>query len=66
MDRHFVPGLYVNPESGLLEYDPYANVGIVVGTKTAYVEGKFMVDDAKRGVPKTLRIELAGLEDIIE
>ena len=22
MDRHFVPGLYINKESGLLEYDP--------------------------------------------
>ena len=36
MDRHFVPGLYVNPESGLLEYDPAAKVGLIVGTKTPY------------------------------
>ena len=35
MDRHFVPGLYVNPESGLLEYDPTAKVGLVVGTMQA-------------------------------
>ena len=42
MDRHFVPGLYVNPDSGLLEYDSdYAEGGggLTVGTKTAYVKG---------------------------
>ena len=48
MDRHFVPGLYVNPGSGLLEYDPAADVGLVVGTKTFYVEGIHMVDEAKK------------------
>lgn len=66
MDRHFVPGLYINPESGLLEYDPSADVGIVVGTRTQYVEGKFMVDDAKEAYRKTLRAELDGLEELIE
>ena len=40
MDKHFVPGLYVNPASGLLEYDPSRKdeVGIMVGTQTQYVE----------------------------
>lgn len=66
MDRHFVPGLYLNPESGMLEYDPSADVGIVVGTRTQYVEGKFMVDDAKEVYKKTLRAELDGLEELIE
>ena len=66
MDRHFVPGLYLTPESGLLEYDPSANVGIIVGTKTKYVEGKFMVDEAKEAYSKALRMELDGLEEIIE
>lgn len=46
MDRHFVPGLYVNPESGLLEYDPSKEVGLMVGTKTQYVKGEFMTDQA--------------------
>lgn len=47
MDRHFVPGLYINPYSGLLEYQPGAKgVGIVVGTKTKYVKGEFMTDKA--------------------
>lgn len=48
MDRHFVPGLYINEGSGLLEYDPSAKVGIVVGTKTKYVKGEFMVDKAEK------------------
>ena len=58
MDRHFVPGLYVNPESGLLEYDPAAKVGIVVGTKTKYVKGEFMVDKAKEAYEKAVLTEL--------
>lgn len=58
MDRHFVPGLHVNPESGLLEYDPAAKVGIVVGTKTKYVKGEFMVDKAKEAYEKAVLTEL--------
>lgn len=53
MDRHFVPGLYVS-EAGVLEYDPAADVGIVVGTKTKYVKGEFMVDKAKESYQNTL------------
>lgn len=66
MDRHFVPGLYVNPESGLLEYDPSANVGLVVGTKTSYVPGIFMVDAAKEEYRRTLETELKGLEELLK
>lgn len=58
MDRHFVPGLYINPESGLLEYDPAKDVGIVVGTKTRYVKGEFMTDKAKEAYEKTVLAEL--------
>ena len=58
MDRHFVPGLYLNPYSGLMEYDPSAQVGIVVGTKTAYVKGEFMTDKAKEAYEKTVISEL--------
>ncbi len=53
MDRHFVPGLYINKGSGLLEYDPGADAGIVVGNKTKYVKGEFMVDKAKEAYQKT-------------
>lgn len=58
MDRHFVPGLYVNPGSGLLEYDPSAKVGLVVGTKTKYVKGEFMVDKAKEAYQNTILAEM--------
>ena len=55
MDRHFVPGLYVNPDSGLLEYDPAADVGIVVGTKTKYVKGEYMADKGIEEYQKAVR-----------
>lgn len=66
MDRHFVPGLYVNPASGLLEYDPSKDVGIVVGTKTSYVPGIFMTDKAKEEYKRVLREELGNIGDVIE
>lgn len=66
MDRHFVPGLYINPYSGLLEYDPSAKVGIVVGTKTSYVPGIHMVDAAVETWRKTLKSELDGVTKLIE
>ncbi len=58
MDRHFVPGLYINPDSGLLEYDGVKKVGLVVGTKTKYVKGEFMVDKAKKAYEQTVIGEL--------
>lgn len=41
VDKHFVPGLYVDDE-GVLSYDPARDVGLVVGTKTTYVDGLYM------------------------
>ena len=64
MDRHFVPGLYINPYSGMLEYAPGDDVGIVVGTKTAYVPGLFMVDEAKKVYQETVQTESAKLEEL--
>lgn len=66
MDRHFVPGLYINPYSGMLEYAPGADVGIVVGTKTAYVPGLFMVDEAKKVYQETVQTESAKLEELFK
>ncbi len=58
MERHFVPGLHIE-ETGLLEYDPDKDVGgLVVGTKTPYVKGEFMVDKAKEAYQETLEKEL--------
>lgn len=58
MDKHFVPGLYVNPSTNALEYDPTADVGIVVGTKTPYVRGEFMTDKGKEAYRRTVLAEL--------
>lgn len=66
MDKHFVPGLYINQFSGMLEYDPSADVGIVVGTKTAYVPGLFMAEKAKEEYKKVLRQKLADIMEVIE
>lgn len=68
MDRHFVPGLYVNPSSGLLEYDPgrKGEVGIMVGTKTHYVEGLHMTDAGIAAYRKTAEAELEKVRRKIE
>ena len=66
MDRHFVPGLYINPSSGLLEYDPSAKVGIVVGTKTAYVPGLHMEEAAHEEYHRTVAVEAAHLRRLLE
>lgn len=66
MDRHFVPGLVLNEESGMLEYNPNKKGGIVVGTKTKYVRGLHIVDKAKEQYEKTLKKELEGLKEMIE
>ena len=65
MDRHFVPGLYINEESGLLEYDPTMDTGLVVGTKTFYVEGLHMVDAAKEEYRRVLAEELKKVEGLL-
>lgn len=65
MDRHFVPGLYVNG-AGVLEYDPSADVGIVVGTKTPYVPGIHMVDAAKKEYERVSEMELRKLGDMLK
>lgn len=62
MDKHFVPGLYID-ENGQLARDLSAKVGLVVGTKTKYVKGEFMVDKAKEAYEKAV---LAQLDDEIE
>lgn len=54
LDRHFVPGLHINPYNGLLEYDPDKDVGIVVGTKTKYVKGEFMTDKGREAYRASL------------
>lgn len=67
MDEHFVPGLIVNPYSGLLEkVDPELG-GITVGTQTDYVPGLYMreegIDEYEAVLERELLEELRGLLD---
>ena len=62
LNKHFVPGLYID-ENGQLARDLTGKVGLVVGTKTKYVKGEFIVDKAKEAYEKAV---LAQLDDEIE
>ena len=67
MDRHFVPGLYINPYSDLLEYDPSYPGGIMVGTKTTYVPGLFMAEKGEDAYSDAVKDALTQLlEDLPE
>ncbi len=56
VDKHFVPGLIVN--GTLLEQDPDGEGGIMVGTKTTYVKGKYMKQKAVGKYRSVVRTEL--------
>ena len=68
MDRHFVPGLYINPFSGELEYDASKKneVGIMVGTKTQYVPGLFMAEKGEEAYNKAIIDGIKKLMEAIE
>lgn len=63
VDRHFVPGLYID-ENGLLSYEPTGKdqkgkkIGLVVGTKTTEVPGLYMKE---AGVDKYKEVAEAEL-----
>lgn len=56
MTKHFVPGLIKN--GNLLERDPGEEGGIMVGTKTTYVKGKYMKQKAIKRYKKVVNTEL--------
>ena len=56
VDKHFVPGLIVNGD--LLEKSPEGSGGIMVGTKTTYVKGKYMKQKAIGKYRTVVRKEL--------
>jgi len=58
MDMHFVPGLIINPHSGLLEKVPREYGGIMVGTKTKFVKGLYMRQTAETTYRRVLEEEL--------
>lgn len=57
MDKHFVPHLTVEPSSGLLQIDMSKPGGMMVGTKTTYVEGLHMSDAGIEAYKNTVKIE---------
>lgn len=63
VDKHFVPGLYVDPATGLLSMDPSKpkGVGLMVGTKTTYVEGLHITEKAEDVYRKVTEEELDKL-----
>lgn len=43
MEPHFVPGKWVGD---VFDYDPSAKTGVIMGARTKYVKGKFMLEKA--------------------
>ena len=60
VDKHFVPGLYIDAD-GLLSRDLERDVGLMVGTKTTYVEGLHITDKAIDKYDEVVRGELDKL-----
>ena len=56
VDKHFVPGLIKN--GSLLEKSPDGSGGLMVGTKTTYVSGKYMKQKAIGKYRTVVRSEL--------
>ncbi len=54
--KHFVPGLIIN--GNLLEESPDGSRGLVVGTKTTFVKGKYMKEKAVGKYRSVVRKEL--------
>ena len=63
-----MPGLYVNSASGLLEYDPgrKGEVGIMVGTKTQYVPGVYMLEAGQQAYEDTIKAEMEQVDRELE
>lgn len=63
VDKHFVPGLYIDPATGLLSMDlsKPKGVGLMVGTKTTYVEGLHITEAAEDVYDEVARAELEKL-----
>ena len=66
MAKHYVPGLVINPYTGQLEKVNPSMGGIVVGTKTAYVEGLYMADAAKKVYQEEVEKNARRLEELLK
>ena len=60
VDKHFVPGLYIDAD-GLLSRDLGRKCGLVGGTKTTYVEGLHITEKAMDRYDEVARTELDKL-----
>lgn len=56
VDQHFVPGLHV--VGGMLNYDADYDGGLVVGTKTKYVQGLYMKEAGIAEYKRVVEFEL--------
>ena len=65
LDKHFVPGLYI--ENGLLARHADGSGGLIVGTKTHWVKGEFMAEKGKaayhQAIARLLQKEIARLKE---
>lgn len=61
MHKHFVPHLTVEASTGLLQIDMDKDCGMMVGTKTKYVEGLHMTDAATEAYKQTVKMEADAL-----
>ena len=62
LKKHYVPGLHINEETGVLYYDFDEPGGIYVGTKTQRVKGSHMVEKAHEAWKKTIE---EGMKNLI-
>ena len=68
VDKHYVPGLYID-ENGLLSYEPSGKdkggkkIGMVVGTKTTEVPGLYMKEKALDKYKEVAEAELKKLPE---
>lgn len=60
LDKRFVPGLYIDAD-GLLSRDLERKCGLVVGSKTTYVEGLHITEKAMDKYDEAARTELDKL-----
>lgn len=45
MEPHFVPGEWIG---NTFDYNPFSKEGVIMGSKTKYVKGRFMLEKASR------------------
>lgn len=65
MDKHFVPGLVLNPAGGI-DMNATGDGGMMVGTRTSYVPGLFITDKAEETYNKVIDAEIEKITGEME